>query len=116
MKTVYVDDYISNHSEALSVITDFTTNKLIIKGSTGIGGTSAILGITNQTVIIISPYLGMIQDKEEQTTIENKFFIYQKSTNRWHDIEWMLSEGQQLILNTTPDQILYIQKNKPYLF
>ena len=116
MKKIYVDDYISNHSEALSVITDFTTNKLIIKGSTGIGGTSAILGITNQTVIIISPYLGMIQDKEEQTTIENKFFIYQKSTNRWHDVEWMLSEGEQFILNTTPDQILYIQKNKPYLF
>ena len=116
MKTIYVDDYISNHPEALSVITDFTTNKLIIKGSTGIGGTSAILGITNQTVIIISPYLGMIEDKEQQTTKENKFFIYQNSTNRWHDIEWMLSDGQQLILNTTPDQILYIQKNKPALF
>lgn len=116
MKTVYVDDYISNHSEALSVITDFTTNKLIIKGSTGIGGTSAILGITNQTVIIISPYLGMIQGKEEQNTKENNFFIYQNSNNRWYEIESMLSEGQQFILNTTPDQILYIQKNKPSLF
>lgn len=116
MKKIYVDDYISNHEEALSVITDFTTNKLIIKGSTGIGGTSAILGITNQTVIIISPYLGMIQGKEELNTKENNFFIYQNSTNRWHDIEWMLSEGQQFILNTTPDQILYIQKHKPALF
>ena len=116
MKTIYVEDYISNHEEALSVITDFTKNKLIIKGSTGIGGTSAILSITNQTVIIISPYLGMIQGKQEQITKENKFFIYQNSTSRWHDIEWMLSEGQQFILNTTPDQILYIQKHKPALF
>jgi hypothetical protein len=116
MKTIYVDDYISNHPEALSVITDFTTKKLIIKGSTGIGGTSAILGITNQTVIIISPYLGMIQGKEEQNTKDNNFFIYQNSNNKWYEIESMLSEGQQFILNTTPDQILYIQKNKPYLF
>ncbi len=109
MKTIFIDDFISNDPTALSVITDFTSNKLIIKGSTGIGGTSAILSITDQTVIIISPYLGMIQDKENQDPNGRNLFIYQNSKDNWNDVSDRLNENQHFILNTTPDQILKIK-------
>jgi len=62
MRTIIIDDYISNHDEALKAIRDFSHNKLIIKGSCGIGGTNAVLGITDQDIIIISPYIPRIKE------------------------------------------------------
>jgi hypothetical protein len=116
LKTILIDDYINNDPTALSAITDFTTNKLIIKGNTGIGGTSAVLAITDQTVIIISPYLGMIQDKENQNLKENKLFIYQNSEASWNDVSNFLTDNLQFILNTTPDQILKLKNTNNYLY
>ena len=34
--------YVSDDPKGLEIITDFTTNTYIIKGSTGIGGTTAL--------------------------------------------------------------------------
>lgn len=115
MKTIQIADYISNNLEATNAVSQFTNNKLIIKGSTGIGGTSTILGITNQTIIIVSPLTGMIIGKE-QTKQEHQLFIYQNSKDRWSDVSSKLSNGLHFILNTTPEQILELQKNNIYLF
>lgn len=114
---IEIEDFIGNHTLALSAITDFSQHKLIIKGSCGIGGTSAILNLEGKTVIIISPYTGMIVSKEQQNKNPHNFFIYEKSGNRWSDIEMMLSSNQHFILNTTPDQILKVMNDykKPYL-
>lgn len=116
MKTYFIDDFITNDQTALSVITDFNTNKLIIKGSTGIGGTSAILGITDQTIIIVSPLVGMIADKESQNDSYHNLFIYEHSKNSWHDVSKRIRNEEKFILNTTPDQIMSLKKSNHDLF
>ena len=116
MRTILIDSYISLDPTAKEAITDFSKNKLIIKGSTGIGGTAAILGITDKNVIIISPYVGMIQSKEDQNTEPNIIFIYQNSSARWKDVEEKLNNNEQFILNTTQDQILNIESYNKELF
>jgi len=55
--------YISG--EAKAILTDPNTNKYIIKGSTGIGATTAILNNTKGNYIIVSPNVGMIESKEK---------------------------------------------------
>jgi len=116
LKTIYIDDFINNDSTALSEITDFTKNKLVVKASTGIGGTSAILSITYQTVIIISPLVGMIQDKENQNEKPNNLFIYEGSRNNWKEVSDRISDEEQFILNCTPEQIISLKKVNPYLY
>ncbi len=113
---IEIDDFIGNHTQALSAISDFSRHKLIIKGSCGIGGTSAILNLKGKTVIIISPYTGMIASKEQQNENPNNFFIYEKSRNRWNNVSEMLDSNQHFILNTTPDQILMMAKTNENLF
>lgn len=115
MQTIQIADFISNNLEATNAVSQFTKNKLIIKGSTGIGGTSTILAIKDQTIIIVSPLTGMIIGKE-QFKKDHQLFIYQNSKDRWSDVSSMLNEGKSFILNTTPEQILELQKNNSYLF
>ena len=116
VRTYFIDDFISNDPTALSVITDFKTNKLIVKGSTGIGGTSAILGITDQTIIIVSPLVSMIIDKESQNEKLNNLFIYKGSRNTWREVNDKISDDEKFILNTTPEQIMLLKKNDSTLF
>ncbi len=116
MKTYFIDDYIKNDKTALSVVTDFKTNKLIIKGSTGIGGTSAILSITDQTIIVVSPLVGMIADKESQCDTYHNLFIYENSKHSWKDVSKKIRNEEHFILNTTPDQIMALKKCNSELF
>ena len=116
MKTYLIDDFIKNDQTVLSVLTDFKTNKLVIKGSTGIGGTSAILSITDQTIIVVSPLVGMIADKESQCDSYHNLFIYENSKHSWNDVDKRISKEENFILNTTPDQIMALKKSNWELF
>ena len=100
--------YISG--EAKNVLTDPYTNKYIIKGSTGIGGTTAILNYTKGNYIIVSPNLGMIKSKEKHRGTydsDKQFFIYGDSIDKWDEVfEYInVTDSPNLIINTTPDQI-----------
>jgi hypothetical protein len=75
INTIKIKDFVSNDNSANKLITTFDSNKYIIKGDTGIGGTSAILNITDQNVIIISPLTGMIAGKEDKRE-SHQMFIY----------------------------------------
>src|SRR6478609_5023922 len=98
MKIIKIPDYVSNHSYANSIITNFDNNKLVIKGDTGVGGTSAILNITDKNVIIISPLSGMIAGKEIVRQ-SHQMFIYKGSKDRWSNYEHELRVGNKIILN-----------------
>lgn len=99
----------------MGIITDFSRNKYIIKGSTGIGGTTSILEETNQNIIIISPLTGMIASKEQKNNDDHQFFIYGKSKHTWNN--WhVASQERNCVVNTTPEQILELKKNRPDLY
>lgn len=115
MYTIKIKNYVGNDAHANSIITNFTSNKLIIKGDTGIGGTTAVLNITNQTVIIISPISGMIIGKESVRE-PHQMFIFQNSKDRWNHFENEVRLGNHIVLNTTPEQIIEIKKNNEFLF
>ena len=115
MKTIKIQDYVSNDAIANATITSFDTNKLVIKGDTGVGGTTAILNITDKNVIIISPLAGMIIAKEHKRQPHQKF-IYQDSKDRWNEYERDIKYGEFIILNTTPEQIIEVKKNNEALF
>ena len=121
---IEIEDYVSHSPEAKAIMTDFSTSKFIHKQSCGIGGTTAILDITHQTVIICSPLTGMIKSKEANEK-HNHIFIYglrkQKTTDsgsnkKWKTVEDNLYHNQQFILNTTPNQLLKLKTTKSYLF
>jgi hypothetical protein len=115
VKTILIKDYVANDKIANNIITDFSTNKYIIKGSTGIGGTSAILNIKNQNIIIISPLTGMIKSKENQSNSPHQLFIYSKSKDTWN--KWMKTiENDNCIVNTTPEQIITLKREQPEIF
>lgn len=115
MYTIKIKSHVSNDTHANGIITDFTNNKLIIKGDTGIGGTTAVLNITDQTIIIISPISGMIMGKEKVRQ-SHQMFIYQDSKDRWHHFESELRRGNNVVLNTTPEQIIEVKKNNNSLY
>jgi hypothetical protein len=111
------------NQEAINALTDISCNTYIIKGSTGLGATTALLNYTCGNYIIISPNVGMIEGKEE---VKYKFnsslqlFIYSKSIDKWKDVEEYLEftdiTKQNLIINTTPDQLLILWKTKKSLY
>lgn len=107
--------------EALEVLTSTTENKYIIKGSTGIGGTTAILNYQKGNYIIISPNVGMIKGKKTKDDdlykSDKQLFIYSNSINTWQEVSNYLdnSQSQNLIINTTPDQILKIYDSPIYM-
>lgn len=113
--TIKIQDFVSNDVSANDLVTNFNSNKYIIKGDTGIGGTSAILNITNQNVIIISPLTGMIAGKEAKKN-PHQMFIYNQSKDTWFHYEREISLGNNVILNTTPEQIIELRKSNPDLF
>src|SRR6478609_1474196 len=102
MEIIKIQDFDSNHDYANYKVTNFDNNKLVIKGDTGIGGTSAILNITDKNIIIISPISGMIAGKEKERE-SHQMFIYQGSRDRWNHYENDLRAGHNIILNTTPE-------------
>ncbi|MCM4170958.1 hypothetical protein DHD32_05675 [Arenibacter sp. TNZ] len=114
-KTKYVS------GEALKVLTTFIKSKYIIKGSTGIGGTTAVFNTNHGNRIIISPNVGMIKGKELKRcefVSDKQAFIYSKSADKWEQVEDYLvnSEIQSLIINTTPEQILQLYDNNRNLY
>ncbi|OYU83293.1 MAG: hypothetical protein CFE24_11930 [Flavobacterium sp. BFFFF2] len=115
MNIIKIKNHVSNDNHANAIITDFTTNKLIIKGDTGIGGTTAVLNITDQTIIIISPISGMIIGKENVRE-PHQMFIYQGSKDRWSHFENEHRRGNHIILNTTPEQIIEVKKYNESLY
>jgi len=115
MKTIQIKDYVANDKIANDLITNFTTNKLVVKGSTGIGGTTSILNITDQTIVIISPLNGMIDSKLQKQS-EHQIFIHGKTTQRWVDVQQRIDDEQHFILNTTADQIIELKKNNKKLY
>lgn len=115
MKTIKIKDYVSNDKIANSIITDFSTNKYIIKGSTGIGGTSAVLNIKDQNIVIISPLTGMIASKEQKGISSQQFFIHGTSKQKWQEWFRAIKEGN-CVVNTTPEQIIELKKHHPEIF
>lgn len=115
MRTILIKDYVSNNAIANELITNFDNNKLVVKGDTGIGGTTSILNITDKNVIIISPLAGMIVGKENKRE-PHQMFIYQNSKDKWNHYEQEIRSGEFIILNTTPEQIIELKKNNPSLF
>ena len=115
MRKIQIKDYVSNDTLANATITNFDNNKLVIKGDTGIGGTTSILNITNRNIIIISPLSGMIIAKEHKRQ-PHQMFIYQDSKDRWQHYEKEIKYGENIILNTTPEQIIEVRKNSIELF
>ena len=109
MKNIIINNFVSNDQYANSLITNFDNNKLIIKGDTGIGGTTSVLNITDQTVIVISPLSGMIIGKEKIRE-PHQMFIYEESRDRWFHFESELRLGNHVVLNTTPEQIIHVKK------
>ena len=117
MKTILINDFVSNDEIANAIITNFNNNKLVVKGDTGIGGTTSILNITDKNVIIISPLAGMIVGKEQKSDRKShQMFIYQNSKDKWQHYEQEIKSGEFIILNTTPEQIIELKKNNPSLF
>jgi hypothetical protein len=115
MYTIKIKSHVSNDLVTNGIITDFSNNKLIIKGDTGIGGTTAVLNITDQFVIIISPLSGMIIGKENVRE-PHQMFIYQGSKDRWNHFENEYRRGNHTVLNTTPEQIIEVKKNNSSLY
>jgi hypothetical protein len=115
MRTILINDYVSNDTIANELITNFDNNKLVVKGDTGIGGTTSILNITDKSVIIISPLTGMIIGKENKRE-PHQMFIYKDSKDRWMHFEKEINGNQNVILNTTPEQIIGLRKSNPELF
>lgn len=115
MKKIQIKDYVSNDANANRIITNFDNNKLVVKGDTGIGGTTSILNITDKNIIIVSPLAGMIIAKEHKRQ-PHQMFIYQDSKDKWHQYEKDTKYGEYIILNTTPEQIIELRKNNPDLF
>ena len=110
IRTLQFDSkYISG--EALEVLTDTKRNKYIVKGSTGIGGTTAILNNNKGIYLIVSPYVGMIKSKEKNRgkyKSEKQFFIYEGSKDSWYELDKLMQcpDDENIIINTTPDQIV----------
>jgi hypothetical protein len=118
VKTIkFNSKYVSG--KALELITNFDTNTYIIKGSTGIGGTTALLNYIQSNCLIISPNVGMIKGKEgKQYTSDKQLFIYASSKDKWSDaIDYLENEDNtNLVINTTPDQICLIRETKNELY
>ena len=101
--------YINGYAE--KVLTEPYKNKYIIKGSTGIGGTTAILNYNKSSYIIVSPNVGMIRSKEknrDKYSSDKQFFRYEGSKDNWIDVINYLesTDTPNAIINTTPDQIV----------
>lgn len=109
--------YVSGTAKEL--ITNFESNTYIIKGSTGIGGTTALLNYTQSNCLIISPNVGMIKGKEgKQYTSDKQLFIYGSSKDKWSDaIDYLDNEDNtNLVINTTPDQICLLRDSNNELY
>lgn len=105
--------------KALDVITDFTNNTYIIKGSTGIGGTTALLNYTEGHCLIISPNIGMIKSKESgrgKYDSQKQLFIYGDGKDNWKKADDILNIYNNVIINTTPDQIIKLRNENKKLY
>ncbi|MCM8570272.1 hypothetical protein NE848_12835 [Gramella jeungdoensis] len=94
-------------------------NKYVIKGSTGIGGTTAILNDRSKCWLIVSPNVGMIKGKEGGNfNSEKQFFIYGGSRNNWNEVGSYLkcNNSPNLIINCTPEQVVKLKDKEPELF
>jgi hypothetical protein len=118
VKTIkFNSQYVSGQAKEL--ITNFERNTYIIKGSTGIGGTTSLLNYTQSNCLIISPNVGMIKGKEgKHYDSDKQVFIYAKSKDTWRDVIEYLGDDQNvnLIINTTPDQICKLRQENKELY
>lgn len=118
IKTIkFNSKYVSGTAKEL--ITNFERNTYIIKGSTGVGGTTALLNYKESNCLIISPNVGMIKGKEgKQYTSDRQVFIYASSKDKWKDVSDYLDneDNNNLIINTTPDQICIIRNTNKELY
>lgn len=112
---IKIKDYISNDEIANEAITNFSNNKYIIKQSTGMGGTSSVLNITDKQVIIVTPTRGIIKGKELKKA-EHHLFIYSKSEDRWRDIETKINNKENFVLTITFDQLVELKTNNINLY
>ncbi len=105
--------------EALEILLN-NENKHLEKGSTGIGGTRAIIVDQSKSWIIVSPNTGMIKSKEnkrkEYNTSSILKFRYYKSDDTWHGFDDILNKQRKFIVNTTPDQLVNLRDKNPGLF
>ncbi len=113
----YDGKYLGQSEKVTKVLYSTFKNKYIIKGSTGIGGTTAIFNYTLGNFIIISPNVQMIRSKEDKKNKQpgcfkskKQFFFYGECKDSWDDVFRYLTEeeNQNVIINATPNQILKV--------
>ncbi|TXG36724.1 hypothetical protein [Seonamhaeicola maritimus] len=111
------------NGKAKDVLKDFSKNTHVTKGTTGLGGTHSVLNKTDECIIIISPNIGMIKSKEnlgKSYDSDKQLFIYSKSNDTWKDVETyldnILPRNQNLIINTTAEQVLKIKSMNSGLY
>lgn len=107
------------NGQSLDLLRDFRKNTYIIKGSTGIGGTTSLLNYTEGHCLIISPNTGMIMikaDPNNKYDSDVQLFIHSKSKNDWDDVKNSLTTSSNVIINCTPDQLLIIRKKDRELY
>ena len=113
----FKNDFING--KAKTILLNSNENKYIIKGSTGIGGTTAILNDTSKSWVIVSPNKGMIKSKENDTyKSKEQFFIYGETNNIWENVNEFLinNSNQNCVINCTPDQIVILKNTNPELY
>ena len=115
MRTIIINDYISNCKEARELIHSFDRNLYIVKGSTGIGGTTVALDITDKLVVVVSPLTGMIKSKESKRK-NHQMFLYKGSVDRMIDVRDRVKNRKPFVLNTTPDQMVRMKDKWPDLY
>ncbi len=103
--TIEFNGYISNNLIPTSIVENFNNDKYIIKDSCGQGFTHSILQIKNRTIILIVPLTAILKIKEQDRQ-DNHIFIYGGSKDTWKTVEIRLSDGEQLIISVTFDQLV----------
>lgn len=104
---------------ALEKLNNYEKNTYIIKGSTGIGGTTAQLNNTKDNILIISPYTSMVAKKESSRSeyLSNKnYFIYGNSFDRWNNINEIIDSESNIVINCTLDQLVIVYNSYIELF
>lgn len=114
MQEIWIDDYIGNNSQALNAITNFNEgNKYVVKASTGIGGTTAIIQHVQHSVVILAPLTGIIVNKSISLSNNDVFYLYKGSNHTIHDLHKVVIGEVTHKVMCTPEMLSSYLKSYP---
>lgn len=114
MQEIWIDDYIGNNSQALTAITNFNEgNKYVVKASTGIGGTTAIIQHVQHSVIILAPLTGIIVNKSISLSNNDVYYLYKGSNHTIHDLHTVVIGEVTHKVMCTPEMLSTYLKHYP---